>query len=78
MDPVEINAGAWYLRGVPADARYRWEVCEPITGEAVATVTLDPEAAVMSSVGENAEAIEVAEQAVRRFAGQALGITIRD
>lgn len=32
----------------------------------------------MSSVGGNADAIEVAEQAVRRFAGQALGITVRD
>ncbi len=73
---MEINAGAWYLRGVPADGRYRWEVCESVTGEVVAAVTLDPEAAVVSSDGANADAIAVAEQAVRRFADQALGITI--
>jgi hypothetical protein len=32
----------------------------------------------MSSDGDNADAIEVAEQAIRRFAGQALGITVAD
>ena len=75
---MEINAGAWYLRGVRSDACYRWDVCEPITGDAVAQVTLDPDTAKLSSVGENSEAIDVAEQAVRRFAGQALGITVAD
>ena len=75
---MEINAGAWYLRGVRSDACYRWDVCEPITGDAVAQVTLDPDTAKLSSVGENREAIDVAEQAVRRFAGQALGITVAD
>lgn len=74
---MEINAGAWYLRGVRADACYRWDVCEPTTGEVVAEVTLDPDSATMSSVGGNADAIEVAEQAVRRFAEGALGLTIR-
>lgn len=75
---MEINAGAWYLRGVRVSAGYRWDVCEPITGDVVATVTLDPDIGALSSVGANAEAIEVAEQAVRRFADSALGITIRD
>lgn len=75
---MEINAGAWYLRGVAADAEYLWEVCEPITGEVAARVTLNPQTATVSSVGENAEAVEAAEQAVRRFAGQALGLTIPD
>lgn len=75
---MEINAGAWYLRGVRSDTDYRWDVCEPITGEVVAKVTLDPDTARLSSVGENTEAIDVAEQAVRRFAGQALGITVAD
>lgn len=75
---MEINAGAWYLRGVQVDTGYRWDVCEPITGDVAAQVTLDPDTGVLSSVGANAEAIEVAEQAVRRFAGSALGITIRD
>jgi hypothetical protein len=78
VDPVEINAGAWYLRGVRSDAYYRWDVCEPITGDVVAQVTLDPDTARLSSVGDNSEAIEVAEQAVRRFAGQALGIIVAD
>ena len=75
---MEINAGAWYLRGVRADTGYRWDVCEPISGEVVAEVTLDPDTATMSSVGDNADAIDVAEQAIRRFAGQALGITVAD
>jgi hypothetical protein len=78
VDPVEINAGAWYLRGVQSDGGYAWDVCEPITGVAVAEVRLDPDAATMSSAGDNADAIAVAEEAVRRFAADALGITVRD
>ncbi len=75
---MEINAGAWYLRGVPDDECYRWDVCEPITGEPVAAVTLHPDTATMSSHGDNADAIEVAQQAVRRFAVAALGVTVQD
>jgi hypothetical protein len=41
-------------------------------------VTLDPATAAMSSTGANAVAIETAERAVRRFAAQALGITVAD
>ena len=41
-------------------------------------VTLDPDTATMSSFGDDADAVEVAEQAVRRFAAQALGITVAD
>jgi hypothetical protein len=78
VDPVEINAGAWYLRGVSCDIGFAWDVCEPITGEAVARLTLDPDTETMSSVGDNADAIAVAEDAVRRFAAGALGITLRD
>lgn len=78
MEPVEINAGAWYLRGVASDGGYRWDVCEPITGDVAAVVTLDPETGVLSSVGTDAEAMEVAKRAVRGFARQALGITIED
>jgi hypothetical protein len=77
VEPVEINAGAWYLRGVRSDAGYQWDVCEPITGDVVAQVTLHPDTATLSSVGGNTEAVEVAEQAVRRFAVAALGITIQ-
>ena len=77
---MEINAGAWYLRGVRSDAGYIWDVCEPTTGEAVAEVTLDPVAATISSrtLGAHADAAGVAEAAVRRFAEAALGITVRD
>jgi hypothetical protein len=78
VEPVEINAGAWYLRGVRVDAGYRWDVCEPITGDTVAEVTLDPDTATVSCRGGEADAIEAAVRAVRRFAGQALGITVRD
>jgi hypothetical protein len=78
VEPVEINAGAWYLRGVRVEASYRWDVCEPITGDVVAQVTLDPATGTLSSAGDNTEAIEVAERAVRGFAGQALGITVAD
>lgn len=73
---MEINAGAWYLRGVPCEGGYAWDICEPITGEVVAKLTLDPDSAVMTSVGDNADAIAVGEDAVRRFAAGALGITI--
>ena len=78
VDPVEINAGAWYLRGVRSDTGYRWDVCEPVSGEVVARVSLDPDTATMSSFGDDADAIEVAERAIRRFAAQALGITVAD
>jgi hypothetical protein len=78
VEPVEINAGAWYLRGASSDTGFRWEVCEPVSGEVVAQVSLDPDTATMSSSGADADAIGVAEQAVRRFAAQALGITVAD
>ncbi len=77
---MEINAGAWYLRGVRSDACYVWEVCEPTTGEVVADVTLDPRAATMVARAREGhdEAADVAAEAVRRFAAGALGITVRD
>lgn len=77
---MEINAGAWYLRGVRSETGYRWDVCEPVTGEVVAEVTLNPVNATMASRGSEAnnEAVQVAEQAVRRFAEAALGITVAD
>ena len=74
---MEINAGAWYLRGVQSDTGYAWDVCEPITGDVVAKVALDPDTETMNSSGGNADAIAVAEDAVRRFAASALGITVR-
>ena len=57
MEPVEINAGAWYLRALRAEDRpalaelgetdvdytaYSWALCEPTTGELLAEIVLDP------------------------------------
>lgn len=76
VEPVEINAGAWYLRGVPCEAGFCWDVCQPTTGEVVAEVRLYPDTQTLSSEGGDRDAVEVAEQAVRRFAEAALGLTI--
>jgi hypothetical protein len=108
MEPVEINAGAWYLRALRADDRvddrpaladlgerdpdyvtrstaawaadtgYSWAVCEPLTGELLAEVTVDAAAAVMTSRARDGhtDAAATAEQSVRRFAAAALGLTV--
>ena len=56
-----------------------WDVCEPITGDVVAQVTLDPDTATLSSARrKHANRSTCAEQAVRRFAASALGITVAD
>lgn len=80
MDPVEINAGAWYLRATfpdewAADTGYSWAVCEPTTGEVLAEVTLDPRRGTLSSrAGDfpdeavTAAASDSALDSVRRFA----------
>jgi hypothetical protein len=47
----DINAGAWYLRGTGEGS---WEVCEPVTGEVRATVSVTGEAA---AAGAGAEAV---------------------
>lgn len=43
-DSPDINAGAWYLR---ASGDGTWDVCEPVTGQPWATVSVtgDPGAA---------------------------------
>jgi hypothetical protein len=71
MEPVEINAGAWYLRALradewAADTGYAWAVCEPTTGVPVAEVTADPASAEVSTRGD-AEAAAAGAEAVRRF-----------
>jgi hypothetical protein len=108
VDPVEINAGAWYLRAPredeliddrpslaalgetnpdyvtqctarwESDTRYTWAVCEPLTGEMLAEVTLDPVTATMRTRARDghADAAAIAEMSVRRFAAGALGITV--
>lgn len=80
MEPVEINAGAWYLRAVRADewladTSYAWVVCEPTTGGVVAEVTLNPGRSILSSrpvAGGDDVAARLActeaSEAVRRFA----------
>lgn len=75
MEPVEINAGEWYLlpRGDAdwsSDARYSWAVCEATTGESVAEVTLDPatgEITTRAPAGHDRAAAAAAES-VQRFA----------
>jgi hypothetical protein len=71
MIPVEINAGAWYLRTLRdeqwvADTCYAWAVCEPTTGEMFAEVTVDPGTGELTVRGD-ATAGEVGAEAVRRF-----------
>lgn len=73
VEPVEINAGAWYLRGVRADNGYLWHVCEPITGEVVAEVTLSPPTGLIGLKAQPGyeDAAQTAADAVRRFADAA-------
>lgn len=70
MEPVQINAGGWYL--LPRDDAdcYGWSVCEATTGEPQADVTLDPvtgEIATRVRDGHD-DAAAAASEAVRRFA----------
>ncbi len=108
MEPVEINAGAWYLRAPrddeliddgPAlvemgetdpgyiarsraqwlsDTAYTWAVCEPTTGEMLAEIRIDPRDAVLHTRFRDgyADAAEIAEHSVRRFATAMLGLTV--
>ncbi|WP_422749083.1 hypothetical protein ACN27E_11265 [Mycobacterium sp. WMMD1722] len=108
MQPVEINAGAWYLRALRADeliddrpaladlgetdddyvtrcsaqwlsdVRYSWAVCEPTTGELLAEITLDTGTARLATRARpgHDDAASIAADAVRRFAGGALGMTL--
>lgn len=82
MEPVEINAGSWYLRALRADewasdTGYSWAVCEPTTGEVLAEVTLDPKRGTLASRAREGhmEAAMVACESVRRFAAATLGLT---
>lgn len=71
MEPIEINAGPWYLTAEALDAWtadevYTWAVREATTAVEVARVTLTPEGDV-SGTGE-ADALQTASDAVERFA----------
>ncbi len=81
MEPVEINAGSWYLRAErtdewAADTAYSWAVCEPTTGEVLAEVTLDPRRATLTSRTRHGheDAAAAACESVRRFAAATLGL----
>jgi hypothetical protein len=72
LDPVQINAGAWYLlpRDWSSDTGYTWAVCEATTGEQVAEVTLDPATGAITTqvrAGHD-EAASAAAASVQRFA----------
>lgn len=106
MEPVEINAGEWYLRAPraddrvddrpalaelgetdpgyvarcaadwAADTRYTWAVSEPLTGELLAEVILDPVSGALSGrsrTGHHAAA-QVGLKTVCRFASAALAL----
>ena len=59
----DINAGAWYLR---ARLDGSWDVCEPVTGKALAEVTADPAGEEITVRGEPAAA-RAGAAAVRRY-----------
>ena len=66
MEPVEINAGTWYLRALRADDRVDDRPALAELGE-TASVTC------RARPGQEAAAA-AAEQSVRRFAGEALAV----
>ena len=79
MEPVEINAGAWYLLPLrpdewAADTCYSWSVCEPTTGEPLAEVMYDPRSAVLTSHAQpgHEDAATAASESVRRFTESAI------
>jgi hypothetical protein len=78
VEPVEINAGAWYLLPLRADewasdTCYAWSVCEPTTGTPVAEVKYDPRSGSVTSNPQpgHADAAAAATQSVRRFVSAA-------
>lgn len=75
MDPVEINAGAWYLLPLrpddwAADTAWAWSVCDPTTAAPIAEVVLDPRSGILTSSARpgHDSAAAAAAAAVRRFA----------
>lgn len=82
MEPVEINAGAWYLLPIrtdewASDACYAWVVCEPATGDPLAEVMLDPRRGTVTSRAQpgHDNAAAAASESVRRFAAGLNGQT---
>jgi hypothetical protein len=62
-----------------SDARYTWAVCEPSTGELLAEITLDPKTSFMQSRARpgHEDAAAMAEDTVRRYASEVLGLRVR-
>jgi hypothetical protein len=60
------------------DSRYTWAVCIPSTGELIAEVALDPKSGFMESRGRPGfeDAAAIAEDTVRRYASEVLGIRV--
>jgi len=82
VEPVEINAGAWYLLPLRtedwvSDVCYAWAVCEPTTGEPLAEVMFDPRSGMVTSRAQPGQdnAAAAAVQSVRRFAASFSGPT---
>lgn len=63
MNAPDINAGEWYLRGRDG---HSWDVCEPITGMAVAEVAADLRTGGITVRG-SAAAGKAGAAAVRRY-----------
>ena len=49
MSSPDINAGAWYLKAAGDGS---WEVCEPVSGDVHATVTVSGELAAGAAGAE--------------------------
>jgi len=75
VEPVQINAGGWYL--LPRDDAdcCGWSVCEATTGEPQADVTLDPVSGAIVTRAQDGhdDAAAAAAEAVQRFAA-AMGV----
>ncbi|MGX7732340.1 hypothetical protein ACWPOB_24185 [Rhodococcus sp. 2H158] len=84
MDPVEINAGNWYLLAERPDewaagTGYHWSVREATTAAVEATVELRPDGTLTGSAEPGCEdALAAALSAVRRFAESAWSMTVTE
>jgi hypothetical protein len=74
LDYIDDAADGW-----ADDTRYTWAVCEPTTGELLAEITLDPKTAFMHSRARpgHQDAAALAEDTVRRYASEVLGLRVQ-
>ncbi|ATQ28482.1 MULTISPECIES: hypothetical protein [Rhodococcus] len=84
MEPVEINAGNWYLlaedpEAWAADTGYHWSVREATTAAVEATVQLRPDGTLTGTAEPGGSAaLAAGSAAVRRFAEGAWGMTVTE